>query len=354
MPVTKDDVRKLATIEEITEIKPIQDADAIMAAKIRGWTVVVKKDEFQVGDAVVYFEEDTALPLDDERFAFLAPRGSKEDEGKFYHVLKTARLRGTYSQGLALPLEQFEWDIRRAMAHDTTENAGGELTPGKDVTHLLGLGKWDTPLPVGNGQVAGPFLTKLARKTDSERAQNLGAAWGSIKATEWDITEKVDGTSLTVLRDEEGKLRVMGRNWEIIEGDNTYWNVVKRYSEIFDTLEPLDVIQAEICGPGILGNKLQLKDVRPFIFDFARSGEMLPRENWPEVVKKYAVPLVDMEFPDTIEELVDAVDGMRSLITPKVKAEGVVFHTKDGSILNEIGGRNTFKVISNAFLLKQK
>jgi hypothetical protein len=44
---------------------------------VRGWNLVVKKDEVAVGDKVVYFKIDSHLPLSDPRFAFLAPRGSK-------------------------------------------------------------------------------------------------------------------------------------------------------------------------------------------------------------------------------------------------------------------------------------
>lgn len=351
MPVIMDDVRKLATVEEISEILPIKDADAIVAAKVRGWTVVVKKGEFSPGDKVVYFEEDTALPLRDERFAFLAPRGAREDGGEQYHVLKTARLRGVYSQGLAMPLSDFEKDIKAALG------AAGKplaIEVGMDITHLLGMGKWETPLPVGNSQMAGPFLAKFARKTDSERAQNLGNDWNVVREIEWEATEKIDGTSCTALRDEDGALRVMGRNWEIKEGDNIYWNVVRRYPQIFEALGIGDVVQLEICGPGVQGNKLQLKDVRPFVFSFSKGGEYQPRELWPREMVKYATPLVPIEIPETIEELVAMVDGMRSIVNPKVKAEGVVFHTKDGRIVNEVGARNTFKVISNAFLLKQK
>lgn len=34
----------------------------------------MKEGELAVGDLVIYFEIDSLLPVDDERFAFLAPR----------------------------------------------------------------------------------------------------------------------------------------------------------------------------------------------------------------------------------------------------------------------------------------
>ena len=49
-------MRHLATIQTIAEIKSIEGADAIEAARINGWWVVVKKDEFKV--------EENAILLD--------------------------------------------------------------------------------------------------------------------------------------------------------------------------------------------------------------------------------------------------------------------------------------------------
>lgn len=357
MPVVMDDVRKLATVERITNIRPIEGADAIVQANVRGWPVVIRKGEFSEGELVIYFEPDTALPLSDERFAFLAPRGMKTVEGVDYHVLKTARLRGVYSQGLVLPVDAFLANLK-AYAEETfaTTFPAFTVSSGDDVTAALGLGKWEAPLPVGNGDAAGPFLTKYARKTDSERLQNLIDVWPAISAAEWDITEKVDGTSCTVAMDGDFQLHVMGRNWEIREGDNTYWNVVKapRFAEVFAKLEPGEALQMEIAGVGIQGNKLKLQDVRPFIFDYVRDGEMVPRSEWPEVFRKWAVPVVPLAVGSDPFEVIAQVDGMKSLINPSVLAEGVVFHTRDGGVLPEVGNRNTFKVISNAFLAKAK
>lgn len=349
MPVVMDDVRKLATLEEVAALTPIEGADAIEAATVRGWTVVVKKGDFSVGDRVLYFEEDTALPVEDERFAFLASRGTREDDGREYHVLKIAKLRGVYSQGLILPLEQFTQELQD---HFPGFESGHLPTTGTDLTQILGLGKWEVPIPVGNGQIAGAFLTAYARKTDSERVQNLGQVWEAIRGHEWEASEKIDGTSCTVVRDSEGNLRVMGRNWEITEGDNTYWNVLGRFPQLAEALEPGDVVQFEIAGPSIQKNRLGLKDLRPFVFDFVRSGRVLPRSEWPTEVLKLATPLVNFELPETPEELVTAVDGMKSLVTPGRYTEGVVFHTVNGELVPEVGDRNTFKVISNKFLTK--
>ena len=55
--------RKLASVVKIADIQPIPNADAIVVASVKGWKVVVKKDEFKVGDFAVYYEIDSFLPI---------------------------------------------------------------------------------------------------------------------------------------------------------------------------------------------------------------------------------------------------------------------------------------------------
>jgi len=64
-----NDVRKLATIAKIEEIKPILGADNIEHARVRGWWVVIRKNEFNVGDLCIYIETDSIMPdgLPDEK-----------------------------------------------------------------------------------------------------------------------------------------------------------------------------------------------------------------------------------------------------------------------------------------------
>lgn len=59
-------MRKLATIREIAEIKPIPDADRIEVARIDGWEVVVsKKDSFnhKYDLQIVFMKERAYTPI---------------------------------------------------------------------------------------------------------------------------------------------------------------------------------------------------------------------------------------------------------------------------------------------------
>lgn len=329
--------RQLVTLDNIADIRPIADADAIEAATVRDWTVVVRKGEFEVGDVVLYFEIDSLLPLDDERFAFLAPRGEKIVDGTRYHRLKTARLRGTYSQGLVLSAEQFVDEIA---ARQNT------------LADLMGVIKYEPPIPADlAGKIIGPFPTEFAPKTDAERVQNLGNAWYTIKSYNWYATEKIDGASVTYIKD-NGKLRVCSRNWELEEDpDNTLWRLAEEY-KIADILEDGWTIQAEVYGEGIQGNRLGIKGQKLAVFAILHNDKY--QWSWPGVFADFAVPRLDLKLPDTIAEAVEQADGLKSIVSPSRYAEGIVWHTSTGERIAELDYRDCFKVISNKYLLKEK
>lgn len=334
MPILYDD-RSLARLVQIDNITPIENADAIEAAKIGGWIVVVRKGEFRPGNFAVFFEIDTALPLDDPRFTFLGSRGTKKVDGREYHVLKTARLRGVYSQGLLLPTEEFpellEWTVIDG-----------------DLTKHMGLGKYEKPLPMNSGAV-GDFPTNIVQKTDSERAQNLsGGQWTVIQRHEWYATEKVDGSSCTVICNEDGQIIVCSRNWQLEEGDNVFWNAARTFTSHLSNNE---VVQFEVVGPGIQDNRLGLSEVRPIVFDFHSHGQIIPRSEWPAWVTEHATPIVDLPFPDSAKHAIEQIEGLKSLVSPGRMAEGVVWHTTDGSKVDRLD-RSTFKAINNRYLLK--
>ena len=87
-------MRHLASIQKILNINPIEGADKIEQARVKGWNLVVGKGEFKENDLCVFFEIDSILP-DKPEFDFM--------KNKKFRV-KTIRLKGVISQGLALPL----------------------------------------------------------------------------------------------------------------------------------------------------------------------------------------------------------------------------------------------------------
>ena len=330
--------RRLATPERIAALTPIEDADAIESATVRGWNVVVKKGEFAVGDLVIYFEIDSLLPLDDERFAFLAPRGEKSVDGVRGHVLKTARLRGTYSQGLVLPASLFpEVD---------------ECLDGITFAERLGITKYEEPVPAEmEGKAAGPFPRGFAPKTTVERVQNLAHVWDTLHRRPFYATEKIDGTSTTYIND-GGRLRVAGRNWEYTDDGGVPWQIASEY-RILELLPEGWALQGEIYGAGVRAkNRLKIDGKRFAAFNVLDNGAVIPRRSWPAGLEAIAVPMLDLKLPDTIEAAVAQAEGLTSSITAGSPAEGIVWHSLTGRGCPEMGGRTAMKIINNKWLLK--
>jgi RNA ligase (TIGR02306 family) len=341
--------RTLSSIETIVEVNEIPDADLIEAVRVRNWTVVVKKGQFVAGDEVLYIEVDAALPLDDPRFAFLGARSTKRFTGDIgierdVHVLKTARLRGVYSQGIVFPLADFP----------ELTAFPPQMQPDHD--EILGIEKWEPPLPPGMAAIA-PFPPFL-RKTAVERVQNIDAGtWATIQADRdaWRPIEKLDGQSLTAWKTLDGELHVASRCWELDPArSNPHWEVAKRVC-LTDLLEPGEWLQAEVAGPGLQHNPLGLDSLRLFVFGFGTtdfiSAKRLPTHQW-RWAKDFAAPIVPhMVLPDTIEETIVQVEKFKSTVTGK-DGEGVVWTHRDGIGLPGLDGRHVWKALSARYLLK--
>jgi RNA ligase (TIGR02306 family) len=341
--------RKLATVERIVRTAPIEGADNIELAFVRGWQLVTQKsNNFKPGDLVVYFEIDSFIDVDDYRFEFLAERGIRTDaDGRKGHVLKTIRLRGQYSQGLILPLAEFpelniDWD---------------EVEPGTDVSEQLNVIKWEPPIPANlSGQVRG-YLPGWISKTDEERIQNLPPEIFGYLDDKWIATEKIDGSSMTVYVTGTD-VGVCSRNLNLKESDtNTLWQMAREY-DLFEIERHFQfdigvAIQGEVFGEGIQKNPLGIKGQRFRVFNVIVDGVKLPRIVWPAALIELGVPVYpDMKPPTDLDDALAQVENLQSLITPERKAEGVVWRNQESVYIDELNIPASFKVISNKYLLK--
>jgi len=339
-------VRALATVETLTNIRDIPGADQIVVARVRGWDVVVKRGQFTDGDLCVYIEVDALLDVADPRFEFLTTRGVRTDlDGVYGHVLKTARLRGQYSQGLAFPLPEFP--------------ELGDAPAGTDVTADVALIKWEPPLPASlAGQVRG-MRPSWIPTTDEDRIQNVPDILGA-NAT-WVATEKVDGTSTTMYVDPSvAMVGVCSRNLDLLPNpDNTLWAMEARigaHALLAQSFPGARVaLQGETYGEGIQANPLRVRGQHFAAFTLRVDGAEVPRDLWPAWLLPLSVPVRDVKFPDTLEEALAQVESLKSAITPDRAAEGLVWRTLGESYVVLPDGRGTrgsFKVVSNRYLLK--
>lgn len=340
-------MRKLATVQQVTEVKPIKNADAIEAVRVNGWWVVSKKDELKVGDKVVYFEIDSVLPVCKE-FEFLRKGCYVQkdwlENGEGFR-LRTIKLRGQVSQGLVVPI--------------STLSVDGNI--GDDVTELLDVQKWDPPLPAClAGEVEGYFPTFI-RKTDQERAQNLEdeIAEAYANGDKFEITLKLDGSSCTVFNHND-TLGICSRNLQLKLNDANAENSFVKTANESGLLHYMReqghqlAVQAELMGPGIQGNRENLKECNLFVFDIydIENGQYLPplkrhfmvQDMQEKGCKIKHVPALDVDSllpAGNVNDLLVYADGPS--INHKIR-EGLVYKSMDGKF--------SFKTISNKFLLK--
>ncbi len=332
--------RKMATVRKISELRPIEGADAIEAAVVGGWTVVVKRGEYKAGDLAIYCEIDSWIPHD------LAPFLSKGNEPREFNGVKgerlrTVKLRGQVSQGLLLP----------------TVGQTPLKGEGDDLTEFLGIQKWEAPIPAQlAGDVEGPFPS-FVPKTDQERIQNLTEEFKAWQATDmrWEITEKLDGSSMTVYF-KDGKFGVCSRNWALKETEgNSLWAQARRYN-LEDVLirEGNFAVQGELIGEGIQGNPYKIKGQDFYVYDVFDINEqryLSPAERIAFVerngLKHVPVIAYSAEFYDTlgiqsVEHILKFAEA-KSKLNEGFEREGLVF---------KHNGLVSFKAISNKFLLK--
>ena len=374
--------RKLASVQKIKAIKPIEGADKIEIVQVLNWDCVAKKGEYQVGDKVIYFEIDSLLP-DIPMLEWL--KGSSWSQKLNKYKISTQKFRGQISQGLVIPIKDFPEFIKQvAVSLDPTLTTKidkleitepEDLEEGLDLTEILNIEKYEPP--VSNGAL-GEIINHewYVPKTDEERIQVCADTVlpEYIGETDWYASIKLDGTSCTVGLFEDAFL-IGGRN-QWYKDENMYTTTVKKYGDIEKHLRDYQkltgkyiVFQGELCGPGIQSNRLGLKEKEWFIFNVFTSAtgkydsykklDLIGMLNMCRLFNLQPVPIIDSKdkfdfktgdsIDVIVENLLKYADNFKyktyfENASPNQVAEGLVFRLNDMT--------NSFKVVSNKFLLK--
>jgi len=366
-------MRKLASIQVISDITPILGADMIETASVLGWSVVIaKKDKFKVGDKVVYCEIDSILP-DRPEFEFLRER-------KFR--VRTIKLKKQVSQGICFPLSVLP---------------KGNYNEGDDVTDVLGVVKYDPQAEVEkrlsdermlvHKNRIDKFLKRYTwyrsfikpsrlpfpsfiKKTDEDRIQLFPWICTKHVDTVFEVSEKVDGQSATyfLIKNPVSWQRwfkpylfgVCSRNFQLLKADNSsYWDIANRLN-IKESLSGLMrfigrkggcdriILQGEIIGPKIQGNKYRRTSNEFYafnlFFDDEQCDNRLLFENM-EAMDLKTVPLLnDMKLAPTIKENLELANGKSRLSDT----------LREGLVLRNYQLGLSFKIVSPEFLLKHE
>ena len=335
-------MRKMASIRIVDGIAPIEGADAIETAVIGGWKVVIRKGEFAVGDRVVYCEIDSWIPTE------LAPFLSKGKEPREFNGVKgerlrTIKLRGQLSQGLLLNL-------------DNALPFTNSFQDGDDVSEVLNIQKWERPM---NAQLAGMAkgnFPSVIPKTDQERVQNLVKEIASAVNLQFEVTEKLEGSSMTCYLI-DGVFGVCSRNLDLKETEgNAFWQVARK-EQIEEKMRSTGdgdwAIQGELIGPGIQGNIYKLSEPEFRVFDVynIQSGDYLMPIYRRALIERMGLKHVPVLLVDkdlgvgSVDEILQWADGASKIGAGPLR-EGIVF--------KQVNGGMTFKAISNSYLLGEK
>ena len=390
--------RELAYVARVTEIVPIEGADRVEVAKIQGWTCMVAKGAFQVGDLGVFFEADSKVP-EKEPFLFMEKRHYKVKVQKFF--------KGTViSDGLLMSFADFGWkDDKYAEGDFLTKELGITYAEAEDNKRKANsTDKYKKMAQRHPKLFQNPIIKKIYKtnfgkkvlflffgkkkdkkggwpigrfpgvsKTDQERCENM--IWVLSDKTPFIVTQKCDGTSGTFILERKGKKKfefyVCSRNvrmespvQECFYGNNNYyWDAAIKYDidnkmkQYLLTHPNITFVcwQGEICGPGIQKNPQSLSELHLFCFHWTDSlnGRIDIRE-----AKKYwdafnmeTVPIVSEDYimPDDFEDFKKTADGYYD---PSV-CEGNKECPREGFVYYKTTEPTfSFKNVSREYLLK--
>jgi RNA ligase (TIGR02306 family) len=355
--------RTLVTLRCIDGVVVHPNADALDLLRIGGWQVVSQKGNFARGDLCLFFEIDSILP-DQQQFKFLIDKQGKNYSRGIGARLRTIKLRGEVSQGLAIPISEFpgldvyaeNLDERLGVYKYEPVDQGGS-------TSVNAKGAWPTWMP----------------KTDQERIENCFDKMGTLAWSEdlnpiggllWNVEEKLEGSSITMYV-HDGVFGVCSHNLDLkMDGSNDENMFVKSaVSQGFHLMADCAgswAVRGELVGEGIQGNIYKLKGREICVYDVwdglnQRYLTQVERSVFLDGLEGMGVSLYEVPYlttggialPETVDEIIADANGISAL--HHTKREGVVW--KATRTVKDRFGREyipSFKAISREYLLSVK
>lgn len=353
-------------IVEVVNIDNIQEhpnADRLELATIKGWQCVVRKNDFNKGNRVVYIPIDSVLPVQLEERIFGPDSKVKLSKSR----VKTIKLRGAISQGLVIGLDTAGIDT---------------ATPvGTDVRVKLGIVKWEPPVRYQRSIMSGAKAKKtndnFKKYTSIENVKNYINLFKECEMVS--VTEKIHGSNfragyvprrcdtlwkkilkfLGILSKYEfvyGSHNVQLQNSIDITADSTniYLEAVKR-DRLTEKLKPGEVIYGEIYGSGVQKNYMYdcINNERKTVyFDAMIDGKYLGTSDFSEWCIKKGLRQVPYVYhgPYNYDRIKKVLTGNSVMCSSQKTIEGGVCKPMVES--SSIVGRKILKFINDDYLLK--
>lgn len=291
-----------------------------------GWTAICPR-EFAVGSVCVFFEVDSVLdPTEGSPTKFLC-------DLKLSPVKRAKVFKNNYTDGLLVLASEL----------------GLDLPVDTDVTEVLKVRKFvsESEAPLYASTSTTFAFPSDVKKTDEPRLASYPTVLSEMGDSEIVITQKYDGTSCTLTKDQEHL--VCSRNQVCpYDAKSVYWRIFAQYK--FDKVldeNPDLAFQGEIVGPKIQGNPLKLEAIKYYIFNVQdrKTQKYLSVAEIDQLCEKYALDQVKRIGLFKASEL--TMDSLQELSDSQHYdsgnfCEGIVAKTIDGPHIS-------FKVISRNY-----
>ena len=344
--------RKLASVQKIKNVRPIEKADKLEKANVEAYQVVIPKGIYKEDELVVFFEADSFLPIED-RYSFLESSFKENDiVGKGYRI-RVQKLRGEVTHGLVMSLKDFP----------EITNPIEDL----DVTELLKVKKWtafsEDPIS-GTGGSSKPWFVPT---TDEIRLQSEIGLINELKGKPYYISTKIDGMSVTMFY-KDGEFGITSRKMSIPESrNNNIWKYAKKHDiknrlrDLSDKLGKAIIIQGEFAGPKIQSNNLGLENYEWFVFNIFTEEEDFKNKlmdigdflQTAEDLNLKTVPIekTGLEFNMSLEDLAEQAKGYYP--NGHIK-EGIVVRSADANFSDKLNKELSFKVLNDDYWAQEK
>ncbi|KAI0601090.1 RNA ligase-domain-containing protein [Biscogniauxia sp. FL1348] len=378
--------RRLVTVRCIDKVTPIKNSRRDIIT-VGGWNVVARRSEdFRENQLVVFFEIDSFLPDNSIFWEYVRSRPTRSQDGSRGFLVKTTIIDRNLSQGLVFHTSNFPEVTTELNKLESKYNGDKTLAVQELMSmsfeDVLGVRKWDLPEVTEGSLIIGkePYPKPVfVPATGCDRVQNLYNLFEDHALHHFQITEKLDGLSMSVYLVQEssqwysaisrfpvGHTQRVGTAHMGIATNNKsvpvneastswFWRAASQQCILSKMAEAGKniAVQGELCGSSILTNSMGFPEGEHhfYVFDifdidkqqylpFHKAREMCRNHGW-DYVPIIAHSMRLGEFAYNLEDLINKANGT-----------GMLGRKREGLVFRAVYRDYAFKVISNEWLME--
>ena len=332
----------IISVERVNQVDHHPNADRLDIIKVLGYSVVTGRDEFKVGDAVIYFPPDMLIPdhvaNDMGVGTYLKFAVFPGDAQKTQCRISACRLRGVPSYGFVL-------------------GTCTSVAFGADVTAYYSGMKYEPPARVLGGDCLPPD-EEFHQYTNIENIRRFSNVFVEGDAVR--ITEKIHGTNcrLGIIK---GELVAGSHKTRRVEGDprTMYWQPMAIVEPLLRGLYENNLVNGDIIIFGeIFGQGIQDMDYGQSVpsfraFDISVDGQYLNDSTFRHLCENYDINMVPLLYDGPFsKEIVDELTDGHTTISQETRSkfkgrEGIVIKSLfEGTMGGKSGRRKILKSVS--------